>query len=80
MNPSPPTARIKILVPKTLTMKSEIEIERLKTVLQSPLSENTIMWDEIHAVESDPKFLLGNEDQSRVVNQGRNSRYDSALM
>jgi len=80
MNPSPPTARIKILVPKTLTMKSETEIERLKTVLQSLLSENTIMWDEIHAVERDPKFLLGNEDQRILVNQGRNSRYDSDIL
>ena len=35
---------------------------------------------EVNAVERDLKFLLGNEELRRAVNQGRNSPYDSALM
>ena len=40
-------------------MNSETEIERLKALLQSLLSEEPVMWDEVHAVERDLKFLLG---------------------
>ncbi len=50
-------------------MNSKTEIERLKTLLQSLLSEDTVMWDEIHAVERDLKFLLANEELRRADNQ-----------
>ena len=40
----------------------------------------TIMWHEIYAIKRDLNFLLGNEDQRILVNQGRNSRFDSAFM
>ena len=38
------------------------EIEALQELRQSLLSEETVMWDEVHAVERDLKFLLGTEE------------------
>lgn len=44
-------------------------IERLKELRQSLLSEDTVMWDEVNAVERDLKFLLGNEVLANKVSQ-----------
>ncbi|MFT5320850.1 MAG: hypothetical protein ACI934_000995 [Pseudohongiellaceae bacterium] len=44
-------------------------IERLKELRQSLLSEDTVMWDEVNAVERDLKFLLGNEVLASEVSQ-----------
>jgi hypothetical protein len=49
-------------------MNSETEIERLKALLQSLLSEEIVMWDEVNAIERDLKFLLGNEALASDVN------------
>ena len=45
-------------------MKANIEqqIQTLQALRQSLLSEETVMWDEVHAVERDLKFLLGTEE------------------
>ena len=37
------------------------QIETLQELRQSLLSEETVMWDEVNAVERDLKFLLGTE-------------------
>ena len=37
------------------------EIETLQELRQSLLGEETVMWDEVYAVERDLKFLLGTE-------------------
>jgi hypothetical protein len=58
----------------------DTEIEGLKELRESLLGEETVMWDEVNAIERDLKFLLGNEELRRAVNQGRNSWYDSVLM
>lgn len=41
------------------------EIEALQELRQSLLSEETVMWDEVYAVERDLKFLLGTEELSQ---------------
>jgi len=45
-------------------MKTQLQqqIETLQELRQSLLSEETVMWDEVHAVERDLKFLLGTEE------------------
>jgi len=45
-------------------MKTQLQqqIETLQELRQSLLSEETVMWDEVHAVERDLKFLLGIEE------------------
>jgi len=42
-------------------MKTQLQqqIETLQKLRQSLLSEEPVMWDEVHAVERDLKFLLG---------------------
>jgi hypothetical protein len=46
----------------------DTEIEGLKELLQTLLSEEMVMWDEVNAVERDLKFLLGNEELANDVN------------
>ena len=46
----------------------DTEIERLKALLQTLLSEEMVMWDEVNAVERDLKFLLGNEALASEIN------------
>ena len=51
-------------------MKTQLQqqIETLQALRQSLLSEETVMWDEINAIERDLKFLLGNEELANDVN------------
>jgi len=46
----------------------DTEIEGLKELRESLLGEETVMWDEINAIERDLKFLLGNEELANDVN------------
>lgn len=48
-------------------MKTELQqqIETLQKLRQSLLSEEPVMWDEVHAVERDLKFLLGTEELAK---------------
>jgi len=45
-------------------MKTQLQqqIETLQKLRQSLLSEEPVMWDEVHALERDLKFLLGTEE------------------
>ena len=45
------------------------EIETLQALRQSLLGEETVMWDEINAVERDLKFLLGTEELAKEPSQ-----------
>jgi len=48
-------------------MKTQLQqkIETLQKLRQSLLSEEPVMWDEVHAVERDLKFLLGTEELTK---------------
>jgi len=48
-------------------MKTQLQqkIETLQKLRQSLLSEEPVMWDEVHAVERDLKFLFGTEELTK---------------
>ena len=46
----------------------DTEIEGLKELRENLLGEETVMWDEVNAIERDLKFLLGNEALASDVN------------
>ena len=58
------------------------EIETLQKLGQSLLSEEPVMWDEVHAVERDLKFLLGTgglgEDKPYAAEDAAVAMMDSA--
>ncbi len=44
-------------------------IEKLKELRESLLSEKTIMWDEVNAVERDLNFLLSKDELPAEISQ-----------
>jgi len=52
-------------------MKTQLQqqIQTLQKLRQSLLSEEPVMWDEVHAVERDLKFLLGTQELSKELSQ-----------
>ena len=47
------------------------QIETLQKLRQSLLSEEPVMWDEVHAVERDLKFLLGTEELTKELGEDK---------
>ena len=47
----------------------QLEIETLQELRQSLLGEETVIWDEVYAVERDLKFLLGTEELAKEPSQ-----------
>jgi len=65
-------------------MKTQLQqqIETLQKLRQSLLSEEPVMWDEVHAVERDLKFLLGTgglgEDKPYAAEDAATAMMESA--
>ena len=63
-------------------MKTQLQqqIETLQKLRQSLLSEVPVMWDEVHAVERDLKFLLGTEELAKEPGEDKPYAAEATVM